>query len=309
MKHNPTSRWPVVSAALWLVVTVLLPAAVSAQTDDGPKPTGFRVLTIGGGARAVALGEAMAADGRDPFIIEYNPAGLVKTERFTVAFAHNEYFLDTRGDYVVTTVPINRWAFGARVGFVGTSDIPHRIGPSDNPLSFYDAADGVFQAALAGPVDERLSVGLSAAWVVEHIDIETAQSVVLGFGVLYELHDDLSFGASFVNVGPPAKFVTNEFKMPNLLRLGGRWMTGPVSTLAELVAGDDGNVKWHLGGEYIPDPRLALRAGLRLGYDTQWMAAGFGAYLPSGRLGIDYAFAPYTDDFGSTHRFGLVIRP
>jgi len=292
-----------------LLAVVMLVAFVWHANAQDDKPTGFRVLTIGSGARAIGLGETMAADVGDPFVIEYNPGGLVGVEQFTVSFAHNAYFLDTRGEYLTTAVPIGRWAVGARVGYVGTDDIPLRTGPSEDPLGFYGASNGIFQAAVAGPVDDRLSVGLSGAWVVERIDVESAETFSFGFGILYRAHQHVHIGAAFNNVGPPTKFIDREFKLPNILRAGGRWDLGPATARAEMVAGEKDNVKWHIGGEYTIDPRLVVRGGIKVGYDTHWMSAGIGARTPDQRFGVDYAFAPYTDDLGNTHRFGLTVRP
>lgn len=308
MSTMPKHRLSRIVASIFIVFlgVSVFPSPVKSQDD---KPTGFAVLTVGGGARAVGLGETMAADGSDPFVIEYNPAGLSRIDRFAISFAHNSYFLDTRGEYLAAAIPLGRWTVGARMGYVGSDGFPSRTGPSENPLGFYDAADGIFQGALAGPVDDRLSVGISAAWVVEHIDLETAQSFVLGVGILYRAHKRLDIGMAFTNVGPPAKFIDREFKLPNLLRLGGRWDLGVADVRVEIVAGDNDNVKWHFGSEYEIDPRLIVRSGIRLGYDTQWFSGGFGARTADQRLGVDYAFAPYSDGLGSTHRFGLTIRP
>jgi hypothetical protein len=113
---------------------------------------------------------------------------------------------------------------------------------------------------------------------------------------------------SFANVGPKAKFEEQEFGMPNQVRLGGAWSHDQLSVRGEMLAEDE-NVHWHIGSEFTPDPRLALRAGIRLGYDTQTFSAGAGLRTPDQRVGIDYAFAPYTDDLGSTHRFGLTLLP
>ncbi len=276
------------------------------QTSD---PTGFQFLTIGGGARAVALAEAMVADGSDAFVIEYNPAGLVGTERFTIAFSHNSFFQDTRGEYFAIAVPRGQWAFGARMAYLGTSDIPRRTGPSEDPIGYYDAASGVFQGALARVVDERLSVGVSAAFVLEHIESETAESMILGIGARYRAHQNAHIGVSFANVGPKAKFDTQEFSMPNQVRAGAEWKKDRLAVRGELVAASDENLHWHAGSEFSPDPRLSLRAGIRLGYDTQTFSAGAGLRTTDQRVGVDYAFAPYSDDLGSTHRFGLTIRP
>lgn len=288
---------------------VALMTTPSFGQSNSADPTGFRFLTIGGGARAVALAETMVADGSDAFVTEYNPAGLVGAEKFTLTFSHNEFFQDTRGEYFAVAVPRGDWAFGARLGYVGTGDIPRRTGPSEDPLGYYDAASGVFQGAVAKVIDDRLSIGLSAAFVLEHIESETAHSGILGIGARYRAHQNAYIGISFANVGPKATFEEQEIKMPNQVRMGGAWSRDRLSVRGELLAAEDENLHWHFGSEFTPDPRLALRAGVRLGYDTQTFSAGAGLRSADQRIGVDYAFAPYSDDLGSTHRFGLTIQP
>lgn len=288
---------------------VALMTTPSFGQSNSADPTGFRFLTIGGGARAVALAETMVADGSDAFVTEYNPAGLVGAEKFTLTFSHNEFFQDTRGEYFAVAVPRGDWAFGARLGYVGTGDIPRRTGPSEDPLGYYDAASGVFQGAVAKVIDDRLSIGLSAAFVLEHIESETAHSGILGIGARYRAHQNAYIGISFSNVGPKATFEEQEIKMPNQVRMGGAWSRDRLSVRGELLAAEDENLHWHFGSEFTPDPRLALRAGVRLGYDTQTFSAGAGLRSADQRIGVDYAFAPYSDDLGSTHRFGLTIQP
>lgn len=285
-----------------------LPTPASAQFE-ATDPTGFRFLTIGGGARAVAMAEAMVADAEDPFATEYNPAGLVGIPKTVLSFAHNVFFQDSRGEYIAVAVPYQKWSFGARVAYLGTGDIPLRTGPSQDPLGYYDASSGVFQAAVGRVVDDRLSVGLSAAYVLEHIESETAQNAILGLGARYKMHRNFHFGIAFTNVGPKAKFIEREFKMPNRVHVGGAWSREQLSLRGEFLAAEDENLHWHFGSEYTPDPRLALRAGVRLGYDTQTFSAGAGIRTADQRFGVDYAFAPYSDDLGSTHRFGLTVRP
>lgn len=292
-------------AVVSLVATTRSAGAQSNATD----PTGFRFLTIGGGARAVALAETMVADAEDPFATEYNPAGLVGIPKTVLSFAHNVYFQDTRGEYLAVAVPWQKWSFGARVAYLGTGDIPRRTGPSQDPIGYYDAASGIFQAAIGRMVDERLSVGLSAAYVLEHIESETAQNAILGLGARYRIHRNFHFGIAFTNVGPKAKFIEREFKMPNRVHVGGAWSREQLSLRGEFLAAEDENLHWHFGSEYTPDPRLALRAGVRLGYDTQTFSAGAGIRTADQRFGVDYAFAPYSDDLGSTHRFGLTVHP
>lgn len=305
-RHRLKHLGSVCGAAL---VAVSFAVTASAQDTNGD-PIGFRFLTIGGGARAVGLAETMVADGQDdPFVMEYNPAGLAALTRTTVSFSHNQFYQDTRGEYITAGVPIGQWSLGGRVGYLGTDNIPLRTGPSTQPLAFYDATSGVFQAALARQIDPSLSLGISAGYVLEHINTETAQSAILGIGLRFQRWPGVVIGASLVNFGPKAEFVNQQVRMPNRFLLGGTWTHHIVTVRAELVAPDNDNAKGLFAAEATPDPRLSLRAGIKLGYDTQFFAAGFGARTPDGRIGVDYAFAPYSDDFGSTHRFGLSLRP
>lgn len=294
---------------LALVALFLAGGHLAYAQSNSTDPTGFRFLTIGGGARAVALGEAMVADGGDPFATEYNPAGLVAAKQFTLSFSHNAFFQDTHGEYFAAAIPRGQWAFGARLGYIGTGDIPRRTGPSQDPLGYYDAASGILQGAVARVVDDRLSVGISAAFVLEHIESETAHSMILGIGARYRAHQNAYIGMSFANVGPKAKFDEEEFGMPNQVRFGGAWSHDRLAVQGELLAAQDETLHWHLGSEFTPDPRLALRGGIRLGYDTQTFSAGVGLRTPDQRVRVDYAFAPYSDDLGSTHRFGLTLQP
>lgn len=293
-----------------VLLWALIAAAVTAHAQDGDRlPPGFRFLTIGGGARAVGLGETMVADGSDPFVTEYNPAGLASLNRAALSFSHNAFFQDSRGEYVCVGGPIGRWAYGARIGYMGVADIPRREGPSEQPLAYYDASNGVFQAACARRLNDRLSAGVSTAYVIEHIDVKTAQSFVFGLGLQYRPNDRLALGAALANLGPQTHYIERDFRMPDLFRIGAAWQHHLGTLRVELLAPDNENARWNFGVEATPDPRLALRAGLKLGYSTQVFSAGFGVRTPDGRFGVDYAFAPYSDDLGSTHRFGLSIRP
>jgi hypothetical protein len=47
-------------------------------------------------------------------------------------------------------------------------------------------------------------------------------------------------------------------------------------------------------------------AGYRAGQDTAGMTAGLRVHL--NRYRLDYAYAPYSDGLGATHRFGLGAR-
>ena len=66
-------------ARLVFATLMCLCVSTAAFAQDNGAATGMKSLTIGSGARAVGLAETMVADESDPFVLEYNPAGLVKT--------------------------------------------------------------------------------------------------------------------------------------------------------------------------------------------------------------------------------------
>jgi hypothetical protein len=251
----------------------------------------------------------MVADDSDPFVLEYNPAGLSGMEKTTVAFSHNQFYLDSRGEYVTVGVPAGAWSFGARTAYFGVDNFALRTGPSTDPLAFFDASSGVFQAALARRANDKLAFGVSGAYVLEHIYDNNAQGAIFGAGALYHFNGALTLGAAVINFGPRASFIEREFRMPMRVRVGATYRYRYATLRGEMVAPDKESARWNFGTEISPDPRLYLRAGAKVGYDTQTFAAGFGVRTPDGRFGVDYAFAPYSTDFGSTHRYGLVIRP
>jgi hypothetical protein len=75
---------------------------------------------------------------------------------------------------------------------------------------------------------------------------------------------------------------------------------------ADVVKLKGDSMEGRLGLELKPIPTLALRAGWMTGQDAADLTAGAG--IAVGRFDIDYAFVPYKDDLGSSHRFGLSAR-
>ena len=59
----------------------------------------------------------------------------------------------------------------------------------------------------------------------------------------------------------------------------------------------------HIGGEYSYRRMLALRAGYKVGYDSQGATFGFGVTYRE--VSFDYAFLPVSNELGDSHRFGV----
>jgi hypothetical protein len=70
------------------------------------------------------------------------------------------------------------------------------------------------------------------------------------------------------------------------------------------LRGDDPEAR--VGVEARPVPGFALRGGWMFGQDSNDLTAGAG--LAAGRWAFDYAFVPYRNGLGNSHRAGLTAR-
>jgi len=283
------------------------------RADNGIVDSGARFLTVGGGARALALAETYIAETEDPFVLFYNPAAAACSPAARLGLAHHEHFQNTHGEYIALAVPAGRWGLGLGLQYLAISDIPKRSGPSAEPLAIFDAADFMLQGSLNCRITPKVGVGLSCKGVFEKIDTKVANGIAFDLGGVYAVSDRIRLGAAFNNLGPEISFDEDPYKLPSAFRLGGAYVVPAWSIRGELVSYDNEATNVHLGGEYIvtvspeaPGIRFAslgLRGGYVFGHDTRSWSAGFGIAIK--RLAVDYAFVPYAEDLGNTHRFGL----
>jgi hypothetical protein len=292
---------------------MIVAAAAAAAAQDELVNSGAKFLAIGGGARALALAETYAAETGDPFSLFYNPAAAAGVLPARLGLAHNEHFQHAHGEYIAVTMPYGKWGAGVGLQYMAVNDIPQRIGPSSEPLAYFDAADFMLQASISYQLAPRARVGVSGKGVFEKIGSEVANGVAFDLGGIVDISNHVQLGAALNNLGPEMSFNNSPYKLPGLFRLGGTYRFPKWSVRSELVSQNNESATFHLGGEYLiavsPEEiapvrtSLSLRAGYVFGHDTRSWAAGVGIGID--RLGIDYAFVPYSDDLGNTHRFGL----
>jgi hypothetical protein len=119
----------------------------------------------------------------------------------------------------------------------------------------------------------------------------------------------LSVGAAVQNLGGEATFVSEAFPLPRTLRAGAAYRR-PIAALQgsalltteyRKARGEDG--RFHVGGELDYREWLALRAGLKFGYDEQDVSFGLG--VARGRLRFDYAVLPVGANLGTSHFFSI----
>ncbi|MCA9753528.1 MAG: PorV/PorQ family protein [Gemmatimonadetes bacterium] len=299
-------RGGVVAAALVLV------ASAGARAAD-PGETGLAFLKIGVGARAAAMGEAYVAVAQDPTATYWNPAGIANVPGNEIHASHSEWISDVRYEYLAAVHGMKGHAVGVHAGLLHMGKLDRRD-ESANFTGTFDAYDFVVGATYAYRPLRSVEVGVTGKFLYEKID----NSSVIGFagdlGMRYRTPlRGLVLAATATNVGPPLKFVADEFVIPFQVRMGAAYRTRRVLQ-GLIVSGDlrfpnDSDAKAHVGAELWVHEAIALRGGLKGGYDEEAGAIGFGVkyqnYL------FDYAYVPFSESsqLGDTHRISFGWRP
>jgi hypothetical protein len=306
-----------------LLLAAISLAAFTATSTQAGTETGFAFLTLPAGARAAALGGAFTALADDPTAVFWNPAGVAARtavgERGEIAVSgvHHESIQNFRQDLVAATW--RRADDGLSLGFnahyTGRLEGADEIG---NPLGPFGASDFAVLGGYATTAGSGLRLGGALGWVSETIAGSSASTLSFSLGGLYAPAGvrGLTLGAAVRNLGGSPRFATQtggsgeSVPQPRTIA-GGASLAGGSGSLRWLLLGEvsqlegDGT-EGRVGLEVAPLTGLALRAGWMFGQDAADLTAGAGVAV--GRLAFDYAFVPYHDDLGSSHRAGLTAR-
>ena len=305
-----------------LLVAFSLAALLASSADAGTK-TGFAFLTLPAGARAAAMGGAFTALADDPTAVFWNPAGVAARTavgeggEIAVSGVHHESIQNFRQDLAAAT-----WrragdglSLGLNAHYTGRLEGADEIG---NPLGAFGASDFAVVGGYATTVGRGLRLGGTLGWISETIAGSSASTLSFSLGGLYAPAGvpGLTLGAALRNLGGSPRYATTSggtgeaVPQPRTIA-GGASLAGGHGSLRWLLAGEvsqlegDGS-EARIGLEVAPLAGLALRTGWMFGQDAADLTAGAGVAV--GRLAFDYAFVPYHDDLGSSHRAGLTAR-
>lgn len=257
------------------------------------------------GARQAAMGETPALTEADPFNLEYNPAAIVGLDKGRFGFTYHRAIQDRDNSSLAMIFPVQGVDCGVHLRLSSLGDIEARGEiPTSEPDYLFTAHDFAARLFAAMSLRPNLQAGVSVGWMMEKIDIHRASAFVVGAGLVYGWKYGLQFHASAANVGPSFTFIAEEQSTPAIYRAGAGYHWRDLAVTADYVNIKSGEGHLHLGGEYLLQKYLFLRAGYQTGYDSRSYSAGAGFIHNQWR--IDYAFVPYTSDLGTTHRFSLV---
>lgn len=292
----------------------------------GVGTTGAQFLKIDPSARPLGMGGAYSAVVDDSNAVFYNPAGIARLENREVSGTYLKYFQSVNYGSLAAVLPQGgKNVFGIGINYLGVGDIPKRSATDvsdpegdDAPASTFGAMDTAVSIAYAlrnplPSVLEDMDLGVNLRFIYQTIDEESAFSVMLDIGAFYPVNDKLALALNIQNVGMGVKFKDESDALPLNIKVGAAYK--PIAGL--IIATDineyivDQLLYASVGAEYWIKEFVALRAGYKFGYDTAslgstvGLSGGFGVRL--GKMGLDYAFAPF-GDLGDTHRVTYLIK-
>ena len=214
-----------------LLIIVMLVAVISGYTQTMRKTglSGASILKVGVGAKAVAIGSAVTSETGDVNQLFWNPAGISLDRGQTdITFSYNNWLVD---------LSHNAFAVGHCFGNLGTFAIGGMVSgvsgiDADRDYvaglaidysggSSFDYTSMYFVLGYAKQFTDKLSLGASAKYYREEIDVESADAFAFDFGAIYKLgYRDLTVGARIQNLGSDMKYYFNDFSLPLVFSFG-----------------------------------------------------------------------------------------
>lgn len=287
-------------------------------------------LEIGVGSRALGMGNAYAAVANDASSLYWNPAGMVWVKNMELEVSHNDWFLDSRYQYIAGVFPIP--SIGSAVGIsfstIGFDDQPVRtVNRPEGTGEYYDARDFALGLSFASAITDRFSFGLTAKYLSSQIWHETASAFAMDMGIFYNTQlDGLRLGFSMSNFGTevkyegrdihttvdpekevnnfdrvPAQYLTSSYPLPLLFRAGisygvelGKF--GSTLLAVDLLHPSNAPEAVNVGMEYVAFGMFTIRGGYQSLFDDTaegglTLGAGIDYYNSYDGYGIRFDYA------------------
>jgi hypothetical protein len=292
---------------------LLLPALAHA---NDPGTAGFLSLRLGAGARSAGMGDAQVSLVNDATAAYWNPAGLATIGGTSFTLMHDEWLDSARMETASLAHATDLGTFGLHFSGMYFDEIEAHLTASSEPSYHFN----VFEIAVAGAYGRKLlddwDVGVAFKGLVSQLDREQATGWAADLGARYRTRiPGLTFGGAVQNLGPKIKFITEPFLLPVTGRAGADYqrsvpqLQGDIAAAFDLVWPTDGDVRQHVGLEYVYHQLAALRIGYKGNYDSQGLTFGVGLRKSIRKTSyrFDYAYADIANDLGTGHKFAVSL--
>jgi len=296
-----------------LPLLLLLGFLPATSLRAGEETLGALFLDEPVGARASAMGEAMAAAADDANAVFWNPAGLCRFGRRELLLAHAQSFQGFRNEYAALAFPLSPDdSLGVNL-FFDYSDGFDKYTVTGEPAGNFSLYDLYAGCSWSHAFNSRYSASLTLKGLRQSIDTYSAVSVAADFGFLWhQALPNLNLGATLRNLGKPIRFIAESHPLNLTVEVGAAYTLLDKTLLLafDVCKPFFQELSFKVGAEYEFLDLLFVRGGYRyrqFGNDLgPWSGLTLGLGLRIADYNLDYAYTPFPD-LGDAHRITFTL--
>lgn len=269
--------------------------------------TGFEYLVVDPVAERVGMGYALFGDG---YSVNYNPAGIILTDKPYYSISYMNYICGTHFGYL--GYEKREMGIGIRYFYSGkmkkTNATGYELGSFSTNFLDLNAGKSFYIKSIL--------FGVTVKFVYENIDTLFSGGLGCDLGILYFFSaQNIQTGIAVKNIGTTVKpFIDEKERLPYEINLGivkrlqDNWIG--LDIVKPAVEG----LKWRFGGEYGITPGFSLKASyssllseMKLGTGVDFLTGlNIGFAIKRTPLVINYIYAPYFS-LGQSHRVSIKL--
>ncbi|HET7622804.1 MAG TPA: PorV/PorQ family protein [Gemmatimonadaceae bacterium] len=298
-------------AILAAVAACLISPRARAQASGSSVP----LLELPASTRALALGNAFVAAGKDEASIFYNPAQLATIDKLSAGLSVQQWFLGQTVAAAAAAVHAfhGTAAIGLQVLDYGSSERAFDDGGGLGEPTGAEISAGDYVASIAYGVSiSRLRIGATGKYVNQRLVDESGGTGAVDFGAALDVKG-VTLAASMQNVGGEISLAGDRRSLPQLVRVGAAVPVhgvGPVDLLGTIeLTHMDGETKPFGGVEVQYQAPGGVTILGRVGALDRPTGAdispvAFGGGVRALHFALDYAYEG-SAVFGAMHRVGV----
>jgi hypothetical protein len=304
--------------AILTALLLVLPATALGQGFAKVGTFGAQFLKIGASARATGMGSAFTGVANDASSVFWNPGGLVDVISNEVLLNHVEWPADINLSSIVLSfnprsIP-GTIALSARSLWLDPMLERTAYNPEGTGRHF-DAGMQSFGFSYARFFTDKFSSGFTINYLHLGLAEAAVNSASFDFGIMYRIGvRGLKLGMVIQHLGGKINYDDREAKLPTLFKVGASFNIFKTERQVMVFSAEfqhpaDNLERANVGAEYGLNDVFFGRIGYNIEYDTEALAFGFGAAIPTGkssRIQADYSAV----DMGPlqyVHRFSLSV--
>ena len=190
-----------------ILISLLLLANFAYSANEGT--TGAQFLKILVGSKASGMGGTFVANGDDPSVLYYNPAGMTNMNKMGILLNYVKWPAEISYSYLAFVVPMGiTGSFGLQAGLMSMPSMEvTTIEQPDGTGDYFSAMSYQVGVSYAKPFTDKLSAGVTFKYISEMI--VDANSTIMAFdgGATYKTgFKSLRIGMAIRNFGSEGEF-------------------------------------------------------------------------------------------------------